>query len=149
MYDKYKNKDKRKKYLTKYYIKNKELILKKNSVRRKKNKKRYSEKQKEWYLRNCIKIKDRREQVRNLILEHYGKQCNCCGESNRRFLTIDHINNDGAQERRKLFGSTGGTSYRTDLFIIKNNYPDTYQILCYNCNCGKERNNGICPHVND
>lgn len=27
------------------------------------------------------------------------------------------------------------------------NYPEGYQVLCYNCNCGKSINNGICPHL--
>ena len=27
--------------------------------------------------------------------------------------------------------------------------PDTIQILCFNCNCGRARNGGICPHETD
>jgi hypothetical protein len=31
-------------------------------------------------------------------------------------------------------------------YIIKNNYPDDFQILCANCNWGKQLNGGVCPH---
>jgi hypothetical protein len=30
--------------------------------------------------------------------------------------------------------------------FYKNNFPRGYRILCYNCNCGRALNNGICPH---
>lgn len=23
---------------------------------------------------------------------------------------------------------------------------DRYQLLCFNCNCGRHRNGGVCPH---
>ena len=31
-------------------------------------------------------------------------------------------------------------------WLIRNNYPEGFQVLCYNCNLGKAHNNGICPH---
>lgn len=64
------------------------------------------------------------------ILKHYGGKCASCGETTPEFLCIDHINNDGNIERKKL-GLRGGNLYG---HIIKNNFPDTYQILCFNCN---------------
>jgi hypothetical protein len=30
--------------------------------------------------------------------------------------------------------------------IIRNGYPPDFEILCFNCNCGKAVNGGICPH---
>ena len=83
------------------------------------------------YRRECLEI----------VIDHYGAKCACCGESNRDFLTIDHINNDGAK-LRKIDGS-GLTFYR---WIIKSNYPDFFQVLCYNCNYGRQRTGGHCPH---
>jgi hypothetical protein len=29
---------------------------------------------------------------------------------------------------------------------VKNAFPDTITLLCFNCNCGKGRNKGVCPH---
>ena len=81
------------------------------------------------------------ERNKDKLLAHYGSICKCCGESNRAFLTIDHVNNDGHMERRKY-----PTTSTMIAHIIRQGFPDTYQILCYNCNNGKRRT-GICPHV--
>jgi len=85
--------------------------------------------------------------LRRQVLEHYGgkpPKCACCEESEYEFLTVDHLNNDGTKERREA-GTGGHHSYR---FIIRNNFPEKYQILCYNCNCGRGKlnQNFICPH---
>ena len=74
------------------------------------------------------------------VIEYYGGRCNCCGEKDIRFLSIDHINNDGAKHRKSI---NGNNLY---VWIINNNYPEELQVLCWNCNCGKRINNGICPH---
>ena len=90
--------------------------------------------------------KKSREKSKEIIINYYSKGkncCDCCGETTKEFLTLDHINNDGTQERRKLNGG-GHHNYR---FIIKNNFPPGYRIMCYNCNCGRARTiNKICPH---
>lgn len=51
-----------------------------------------------------------------------------------RALTIDHINNKGAEHRREM-RKDGISFYR---WLIKNNYPDGYQCLCINCQFIKE-----------
>lgn len=79
-------------------------------------------------------------EARKQALEHYGNKCACCEEATYEFLTIDHINNDGAQHRRTDKGAK-----QIYLWLRKNNYPDTFQILCYNCNCVKTNYKG-CPH---
>lgn len=73
-----------------------------------------------------------------MVLEHYGGKCACCGEDEWKFLTIDHINNDGAAHRRVV------KTYITG-WLIKNNFPPGFQILCHNCNFTKEAYGG-CPH---
>lgn len=94
-----------------------------------------------------------RARVKQIIYNHYGDKCSCpkCPDTKpgQLFLTIDHINNDGF--KNKITGNYG-ISYRigsTNLYlkIIKDNFPDTYQVLCWNCNCGKRMNNGVCPHL--
>jgi hypothetical protein len=85
--------------------------------------------------------KERRALARLNVLEHYGPQCNCCGEDNILFLSIDHINNDGSEDRKKTQTSMWEA-------VVKRNFPDTLQILCMNCNWGKRMNNNtICPHT--
>jgi len=84
--------------------------------------------------------------LKKSVYEGYGNKCNCCGEVEPMFLTIDHVNNDGFKDKTK-----GGIGYRIlgiTLYkkIIEENFPSKYQLLCWNCNCGKARNKGVCPH---
>lgn len=113
-----KNYNKRSNYHKEYWVTNKE------------SKKIY---RKNWSL--TLKLK---------IYNHYSNndiKCNCCGENMIEFLSIDHINNDGATERKKFSNSTFYT------YIVKNNFPSGYQILCMNCNFAKGKNKDhICPH---
>ena len=84
-----------------------------------------------------------------IALTHYSHgvpSCVCCGEKHIEFLCIDHINGGGNTERRLVFGkNTGGRRFYRWLQL--NNFPDGYQVLCYNCNMGKEYHGG-CPHKN-
>lgn len=75
------------------------------------------------------------------VLDAYGgRHCACCGEKNILFLTVDHINGGGAKHRKSI---GNGHIYR---WLKRQGYPIGYQILCFNCNCGRARNGGICPH---
>lgn len=72
------------------------------------------------------------------VFEHYSgdiPKCAYCGETNSEFLSIDHINNNGAQHEKTLSGRSSETLYR---WLMKNDYPDGFQVLCMNCNCAKE-----------
>jgi len=77
----------------------------------------------------------------------YGHKCVCCGESDTRFLTLDHVDEDGAKHREQLaFAGRRGTGVKLYKWIVSHGWPKTIQVLCYNCNCGRFRNGGICPH---
>jgi hypothetical protein len=83
-------------------------------------------------------------QRRLKVLNHYGNgspHCVCCGEKEIKFLAIDHKNNDGCKHRKKI--QLEGHS--TTSWILKNNFPDIFQILCHNCNMAKGFY-GECPH---
>jgi len=78
------------------------------------------------------------------VLEHYSKGepiCACCGEKETKFLTVDHINNGGNAHRAET--GAGSSLHR---WLINHNFPEGFQILCFNCNCGRSVNGGICPH---
>jgi hypothetical protein len=93
---------------------------------------------------NELELKRKRKvrpQNKKIVFEHYGNKCECCGESEPLFLTIDHINNDGYADKKK--GLTGPHLYAK---IIKENFPSTFRLLCWNCNCGRRLNGGVCPH---
>jgi hypothetical protein len=74
------------------------------------------------------------------VLNHYGGKCACCGEDTYEFLAIDHINGGGNEQRKVVGGGDGMVRW-----LIKNNYPEGFQVLCHNCNMAK----GFyeeCPH---
>lgn len=91
-------------------------------------------------LKKRVHAKTYRDKRNEKIFEIYGKACVCCGESERVFLTIDHINNDGGVER-KTHG--GNENFRN--WLVKQPKLEHYQTLCWNCQWGR-RINGVCPH---
>lgn len=77
-------------------------------------------------------------------LHYYGgnhPKCACCNEDTIEFLTIDHINNDGAKFKKE----NPSWANRIPQWLVKNDFPTGIQVLCYNCNNAK-RSYGICPH---
>jgi len=78
-----------------------------------------------------------RKKEKIAVVEKYGRVCQCCGESNYKFLTIDHVNNDGGKEseRKNIYRYLVNIPVRSDL-----------RLLCYNCNLGRAHNGGVCPH---
>lgn len=58
------------------------------------------------------------------------------------FLTLDHVNNDGHLERK----GRSEASHKRVAKTIRERFPDRMQVLCFNCNLGKARNGGTCPH---
>lgn len=80
-------------------------------------------------------------QLRLEVLVHYGGVCACCGERHYEFLSIDHIDGGGKAHRRVI-----GTSGKSIIYwLVKNDYPEGFQVLCHNCNMAKGFY-GVCPH---
>ena len=100
----------------------------------------------DYYARNKTRrleaFRDRYEANKASVFARYGKQCECCGEKEPLFLTIDHVNNDG-HLHRKSSGSSHNNIYG---WLVRNGFPEGFQVLCLNCNHGKHRNHGVCPH---
>lgn len=123
----------------KYYWRYRGDILKKLSERRK-------ERGEEYLDRARANGKRYREKLKKDVLEGYGgknPQCACCGEDNPIFLTIDHIHEGGGKHRKEI-NKRGGIEFYC--WLRRNGYPKGFQVLCFNCNCGRSLNNGICPH---
>lgn len=93
------------------------------------------------YMRAYVKVwnKQNRKKVRARVLELYGNKCECCNEATEQFLTIDHINNDGKYDRQRSGCRIYGRLDSTERM-------EGYRILCFNCNLGRAKNDGICPH---
>ena len=82
------------------------------------------------------------ERIHLKFFELYGNKCVCCGESVKDNLTMDHVKNNGKELRKK--NGTGLAEYRVAIKVYD---PETYQVLCWNCNLGKQTNKErICPH---
>jgi|ERR1017187_1899893 hypothetical protein len=84
------------------------------------------------------------QRARNACLNHYGRVCACCGETDMRFLTLDHVNGDGNAQRKTH------TSLNLVQVLVKQVretgiWPNDLQTLCYNCNMAK-RTGPVCPH---
>ncbi len=81
------------------------------------------------------------------VLKVYSKRkkfskptCVCCLNTDWKFLVFDHIKN-----RPKSHKGISGVSMARKL--KNDNYPSGIQILCHNCNTGKEIFGGVrCPH---
>lgn len=111
-----------------------------------KNKDHIKEYAKNRYYKNYISDKESRRKIldykherqvnlRLEVLYWYSNgemKCKECGTSYYEFLAVDHINNNGYEHR-----SSGELrKYSNDIvkYLIKNNFPEGYQILCHNCN---------------
>jgi len=106
------------------------------------------------------KLKDKklRDEYRQKVLSYYSKRlsksnipcCNCCGENfHPYFLALDHIAGkkqmDSEPELVKIGYSSKMKVNQLQKWIVDNNYPKGFQILCHNCNQAKGFY-GKCPH---
>jgi hypothetical protein len=114
------NKDKVREYNQKQYYKNHSQTL-------------------EWH-------RDYRDILKDEIVKEYGGKCQCCGESESDFLTIDHV--FGYKNRPDLYKHARNGGTRLYLWLRKNNYPkEGFALSCFNCNMGREKSaDKICPH---
>lgn len=78
--------------------------------------------------------------IRSQLFSVFGSQCQCCGESNERFLTLHHINGGGNKTRREKGREPSLVA------AVKSRDKAAYQILCFNCHIGMHANGGTCPH---
>ncbi len=97
--------------------------------------------------RDRARRKERAHLIKILVFNHYSDgdiKCACCGERRIEFLTLEHLNNDGAEHRRQIGSSRGGGD-RVYRDLVKQGLPPGYAVKCWNCNCAKGAY-GYCPH---
>lgn len=98
-----------------------------------------------WYRQNAhlvsaqgaIKTRD----IKLGILKHYSQgrmACARCGYNNPDALFLDHIDHNGGEQRKQLFGSVNGGGTRFYIWLFKEGLPPGFQVLCANCNWLKE-----------
>jgi len=91
-----------------------------------------------------IQGKQRSKTIKIEVMTYYSKgvpMCECCEIKDIEFLSIDHVNNDGAEHRRKTGIKGGEDMYR---WLRRNDYPLGFRVLCMNCQLATRL--GICPH---
>lgn len=119
-----------------YYLKNSKKLKKRTRLWKQRNKEKVIGLSKRY--RRGLKIK---------ALKAYNNnkepKCICCGETEIDFLCLDHIDNDGAKQRKK-YGL--GTSFLK--WLKAKNYPKNLrlQVMCLNCNMSKRIQGGVCIH---
>ncbi len=91
--------------------------------------------------RVTVNSRMKRLRLRTGVLALYGNSCRCCGNQDTDVLTIDHVHNDGAEDRKGF--SNGEAFYR---WLRDEPVSPRYQVLCFNCNTGRAANGGVCPH---
>ena len=134
-----------------YYEEHKNEILIRQKKDYQENKQKHKERKKKYYQANRERIILHMKKhhyvksplLKKEVLTYYGNgklQCVCCGESDINFLSIDHINNDGAQHKKQI--KYAGLY----AWLKRKSFPKGFQTLCFNCNCGKRITKGVCPH---
>jgi hypothetical protein len=103
-----------------------------------------------WSRKNKDKVVGYKENLKLEVFIHYSSnppKCACCGETEIRFLTIDHIKGNGQEERLKIYGSRTFSGSAFYSWLRKNNFPDlSLQVMCSNCNMAKGKSKTqFCP----
>lgn len=102
---------------------------------------------KKWVEANRLRVNalQRKSQarLRREAMEVYGGPvCKCCGEKEYKFLTFDHPLGGGRQHRIKH-----GNGQKMLAALKRAGWPKkALEVLCFNCNCGRAGNGGVCPH---
>lgn len=93
---------------------------------------------KNWYKNNRKKMlkynRKKNQNIKKLVISYYSKgtiKCKRCGFNNIDELSIDHIHSNGNEHRKILNNKSGCNFY---WWLIRNDFPNGYQVLCMNCN---------------
>ena len=89
----------------------------------------------------CEMCRNKRKRIALWLsfLKAFDWKCQCCGEDDIRFLTLDHVQNDGfacSQDNITELRRAKELKYDRNIF----------NCTCWNCNCARAKNKGVCPH---
>jgi len=98
----------------------------------------------QYQCKSCSRLaaKERTRRIKQQAINHYGGRCDCCGEKLLEFLVMHHVNGDGKKHREED-GLRRNGIYE---WLIKNNYPEGFQVYCHNCHSALHFY-GYCPHT--
>lgn len=139
-----------------YYERNRDLILAKRRVYREANRQAINDSQRCYRDANRERIRayhaspvvreakrvrraQYHEMTRNSVFCHYTRSeqpaCSACGIADLDVLTIDHIFGGGRRHRHEIRAYQSATAFYR--WLVRNNFPDGFQVLCQNCNTKK------------
>lgn len=129
----------------KYYLENRDLIRKKDHEYYLKNKEQIYDNTFKYQKTNPHKVKEyslaSRVKIKTDVLAHYSQgslKCKHCNCDDLTVLTIDHIDGNGSDHRKEIFGSNkSGGGCRFYFWLKRNGFPEGFQVLCFNCNFRK------------
>jgi hypothetical protein len=132
------NPDKVKAGQKKYYHKNKEARKKNSQKWINENPERYQKRSAEYRKSHVQQFQKRNKDRRLLVLNHYSKIlsnsnipiCKDCRLVGNEFLHIDHI--DGIKNKEEVKHIRAGSNLIN--YLIREDFPVGYQVLCGNCN---------------
>jgi len=142
--------NKKSEYNKEYWLKNKDKIKKrheeyllKNADKIRESRKKYNinnkEKIKTYLLNNKDRIREHSKKYRlnfkKQVIDKYSNgenKCANCGLTDFKNLTIDHIDGNGEEHRKKI--GMGAAFYK---WLIDSNFPQGFQVLCFGCNLEK------------
>lgn len=115
-------------YQHKYYQRNKEKILKRARKNYLDNKQKLCRYTNQWYKNHPDKAaaynKKHRKKLREEIINFYGNCCVYCGENRQEVLVVISKNTN----KKLSWGEC-----RLYAWIKRNNFPNEFQVVCYNC----------------
>jgi len=84
--------------------------------------------------RECDNLKNKLRGIKNrkLLITKLGGKCECCGITNYDYLSIDHVNGSGQQDRKNFKKWKNYIKHLLDM--PSDNLKKDYKCLCYNCN---------------
>lgn len=122
-----------------YILENKDTIREQKKHYDKINREKIGKRKARYYVDNAPDINKRHAKYnlskKEQCLDHYGHKCVWpeCEITQSEFLAFDHINGGGGKHRKEMGGN------KIVSWIIKNDFPDSIQLLCHNHNRLKEK----------
>lgn len=134
-----KHKERRKAAARERYRKNPEKRRAQSAEYRRNNPEKVNASNAAWHRR-------KRLEYREAVVSGYGHACICCGVTETLFLELHHPKGDGKADRLRR----GGNTLTLYVWLIKNGFPEGYELLCANCHRAiHQSQDGLCPHKKD
>lgn len=129
--------EKEREYRKRYYAANPDKYREANRRYYAAHPEKHLEAVRRWSAANLEKCRENRRRwcagFKKTVFDYYGCKCQWssgCDVTDPDMLQIDHINGDGYKHRKEI----GGGGIRMYQWLIRNNFPPGFRLLCANHN---------------